>query len=233
MLVAYPYFQNRSSGPTEMKKPSAKHYSSEEWVDFVMHQTPQSQRPDMQRHLDAGCTPCTQLVNLWARVGQFAARESALQPPDSAVHHVRAAFSSMAKAQKAGRELLIPRLSFDSLWQPALAGIRSGSSGPRKLLYTSKDMTIEIHIEAESKSDRMNLTGQISIGSQQGQSMTPLAVVISSEEGRLASTVTNGFGEFHLSYVPEADLQISFELAGGLVVVIPLSDRAERGYGRI
>jgi hypothetical protein len=216
-----------------MKKPSTKHYSSEEWVDFVMHHTPQSQQANMQRHLDSGCKPCAELLSLWTRVGQFAARESALQPPSSAVHHVRAAFSSMANAQKAGREPLIPRLSFDSLWQPAMAGIRSSSTGPRKLLYTSKDITIEMHIESESKSDRMNLTGQISLGSQQGQSMDPVPVVISSEEGKLASATTNGFGEFHLSCVPEADLQISFELAGGLIVVIPLSDPAERGYRRV
>lgn len=216
-----------------MKNRSAKHYSSEEWVDFAMEQTPQSQRSEMQRHLDSGCKPCAQILNLWTRIGEIAAREHALQPPDSAVHHVRRAFASLAKAQKAERKPLIPRLSFDSLWQPALAGVRSGSSGPRKLLYKSKDITIEMHIESENKSDRINLTGQILIGSLEGQSMPPIPVAISSEEGKLGSTTTNNFGEFHLSYVPESDLQISFELVGGLIVVIPLSGQLERGYRRI
>jgi hypothetical protein len=216
-----------------MKKSSAKHYSSEEWVDFAMQQTPQSQRAEMQCHLDSGCKPCALLLNLWTRVGEIAGREGQLQPPDSAVHHVRAAFASLAKAQKAERKPRIPRLAFDSFWQPALAGIRSGSAGPRKLLYKSKDITIEMHIESESKSDRMNLTGQILIGSLQGQSMPTIPVAISSEEGKLASTTTNGFGEFHLSYEPAEDLQICFELAGGLIVVIPLDDPVKRSFHRI
>jgi hypothetical protein len=216
-----------------MTKRSPKHYSSEEWVDFAMNQTPQTQKAEMQHHLDAGCKPCAQLLTLWTRVGHVADRDRSLQPPDSAVRHVRAAFSSMARAHEAEQKPLIPRLSFDSLWQPALAGIRSTSSGPRKLLYKSKDISIEMHIEAENKSERVNLTGQISIGSQQGQSMPPIPVVISSEEGKLASSTTNGFGEFHVSYLPGADLQISFELTGGLIVVSPLSDPLERNYRRI
>jgi hypothetical protein len=213
-----------------MTKRDSKHYSSEEWVDFAMQRTPQTHREEMQRHLDAGCTECAHLLSLWTRVGEVAGREGTLQPPDSAVHHVRAAFASMVKAQRAERAPLIPRLSFDSLWQPALAGIRSSSGGPRKLLYRAKGITIEMHIESESKSERMNLTGQISFGSLQEQSAPPIPVELSGMEGKLASTETNSFGEFHLSYLPEVDLQITFVLAGGLAILIPLNDPVERSY---
>jgi hypothetical protein len=216
-----------------MKKRNAKHYSSEEWVDFAMEQTPQSQRAEMQQHLDTGCKPCAELRSLWTRVGRIAERERSLQPPASAVYHVRAAFASLMKARQAERAPLIPRLVFDSLWQPALAGIRSGATSPQKLLYKARDISIEMHIEPENKSERMSLTGQICIATFQGQSMPPISVTISSEEGKLVSTETNGFGEFHLSYVLEAALQISFTLIGGVTLVIPLDSPAERTLHRI
>lgn len=213
-----------------MKKRNTRHYSPEEWVDFAMDQTPSSQKVEMQHHLEAGCQPCAQLLSLWTRVGQIAAREQSLHPPDSAVHHVRAAFASLSKAQNAEHTPLIPRLAFDSLWQPALAGIRSAYSGPRKLLYKTKDITIEMHVEAESKSERMTLTGQLTIGSLQGQALRPIPVVISGENGKVASTLTNTFGEFHLSYLPESNLQITFALAGGQTAVIPIDDRVKRAF---
>jgi len=210
-----------------MKKSNTKHYSAEEWVDFAMQQAPQRQRAEMQRHLDGGCRECSRLLGLWARVGAIAGRERSTEPPESAVRHVRAAFSQMARAQRDERMPLIPRLSFDSLWQPALVGIRSDSAGPRKLLYRAKDISIEMHIESENKSERVNLTGQIMVGSLVGQSVPPIPVVVSGEEGKVASTMTNSFGEFHLSYVPEEDLQVSFAMVSGDTVVIPLGDSTE------
>jgi hypothetical protein len=209
-----------------MRKRSVKHYSSEEWVDFAMDQTPQPLRAEMQRHLDSGCEECAQLLGLWTRVGQLAHNEQSLQPPDSAVRHVQAAFSQMAQAKLANRMPLIPRLAFDSLWQFAVAGTRSGWGSPRKLLYKARDISIEVHIEPENKSERVNLTGQISISSLQGQALPGIRVMISRGEGEIASTVTNGFGEFHLSYVPEENLQISFVMANGETAVIPLSGPA-------
>lgn len=229
--AAYSYSQSPVVPGRKMNNRISKHYSSEQWVDFVMNQTTQSQGAEMQGHLDSGCQSCSQLLGLWKRVSQFAARERSLEPPDSAVRHVQAAFANIARAQKAERMPLIPRLSFDSLWQAtAPAGIRSASAGPRKLLYKVKDITIEIHTESEGHSERSTLTGQISIGSLQGQTLPPIPVVISGKSGKLASTETTGFGEFHLSYLAEADSQITLVLPDRSKIVIPLDDQGGRAF---
>jgi hypothetical protein len=194
-----------------------------------MEQAPQVQRAEMQVHLDSGCQQCAQFVSLWTRVSQIAGRERSLVPPNSAVQHVRAAFSRIAAARQTERTPVIPRIAFDSLWQPALAGIRSGSGGARKLLYKARGITIEMHLENESKSERVNLTGQISIASLRGDTMPSFVVVVSGEEGILAKTVSNGFGEFHVSFVLEEDLQVSLEMTGGAIVVIPLGKSESPG----
>jgi len=211
-----------------MKRRTSKHYSAEEWVDFVMEQAPQTQKAEMQRHLDSGCRKCSELVGLWSRVGEVAKREGSLEPPSSAVQHVREAFSMLVESQREKRKTLIPRLVFDSLWQPALAGVRSTTTSPRQMIYKSKNINIEMHIESESKSERVNLTGQLSLGSMQGQSMPAIPVVVSGKKGQVAATSTNSFGEFHLSYVPEAGLQISFGIVGGEEVVIPIGGAGVR-----
>lgn len=211
-----------------MKKRSTKHYSPEEWVDFAMQLTAQTQKAEMQQHLDVGCKKCAQLRTLWTRIGEIAAREHSLMPPDSAVQHIRSAFASLVMVPREKRAPLLPRLTFDSLWQPAIAGIRSSAFGMRKLVYKARDISVEMHIEAESRSERVNLTGQISFGSLQGQAVPSLPVMVSGPQGKISSTATNSFGEFHLSYVPDGELLLLFELESGDTVAIPLGDSMER-----
>jgi hypothetical protein len=203
----------------------SKHYSSEEWVDFVMHQAQQSQMSAMKRHLDAGCKRCSDMANVWSRVAQVASRELSPEPPASAVQHVRQAFSVSAES----RQAVIPRLAFDSLWQPVLAGIRSGSPGTsRHVIYAAGRLSIDMRLEPEPRSERINLAGQISIRSEHERSFPPIPVVVSSKTGSLATTTTNSFGEFHLAFVPEQGLQISFAMPDQDEVVIPLDSSGIR-----
>jgi hypothetical protein len=199
------------------------HYAAEDWVDFVMHQIQQDKALEMQMHLDAGCGKCSGIVDLWSRVSQVANRESS-EPPLSAVQHVRQAFAVQSKSKHA----LIPRLTFDSLWQPALAGVRSESDTSRRVLYAAGKMSIDMHLEPEPRSERINLAGQISMVSAQDQDFPPIPVVVFGKTGRLASTTTNGFGEFHLAFVPEPGLQISFAIFGKEEIAIPLESSAIR-----
>jgi hypothetical protein len=53
-------------------------------------------------------------------------------------------------------------------------------------------------------------------------------VVISGNKGKVASTSTNRFGEFQLTFVPEEGLQISFGVFGNEEVSIPLGGSGVR-----
>lgn len=211
-----------------MRVKAGKHYSAEEWVNFAMHRAQQNQAVAMKQHLDAGCKNCSREANLWSRVAQLAASGVSAEPPFSAVQHVRQAFSVLAKSRDAKRHTLIPRLTFDSLWNPALAGVRSVSDASRHVVYAAGQMSIDMRLEPEPKSERMNLAGQISMASVQENEFPPIAVVVSGKTGHLATTTTNRFGEFHLAFVPELGLQISFAIAGKEDILIPLESSATR-----
>jgi hypothetical protein len=175
----------------------------------------------MQRHLDTGCKDCGGLLALWTRVAQAAKREAGYQPPESAVRHVRSAFGMLAEPK--GKAFDIPRLVFDSLWAPALAGVRSATMAPRQVLYRAGDFAVEMRIEPEPGSERVNIAGQVSNASSQGdQGMAKVPVVVAGAKGLLAETSTNNFGEFHVAVVPEGRIRLLLDVPNGRKVSIPL-----------
>jgi hypothetical protein len=227
--MSLPLFTGGNGWFGYMSERTRKHYSTEEWVDFVMHQTTEAQSSAMQSHLAAGCQKCTNLASLWNRVGQVASRESSCEPPASAVEHVRQSFALLAGSRQGERKALVPRLAFDSLWQPAFPGVRSGLSSSRHVIYASGRIRIDMRLEPEPRSECVNLAGQISVPSLGTEEFPPTPVVVSGKSGNLAATTTNRFGEFHVSFVPEPGLRVSFDTVGKDQIMVPLDSTGIRG----
>src|SRR5262249_17739290 len=156
----------------------------------------------MQQHLNAGCKTCSKLSGLWDRVSRAAKREPSYEPPESALRHVRHAFVALTEPRKKRGVLEIPRLVFDSLWQPALAGVRSTAGTPRQVLYRTGEFAIEMRLEPEPVSERVNIAGQLSRADGEAGALVEVAVVVSGAKGKVAETVTNRFGEFQLTVIP-------------------------------
>jgi hypothetical protein len=209
-----------------------KHYETEEWIDFVNHQLSAESTKSMQRHLDSGCTPCRKLADTWQRVNQSASRERSYSPPESAVRHVRSAFSVMTQSQRAKRYFEVPRLVFDSLWQPLTAGVRSGHKAPRQVLYKAREIKIEMRLEPEPISERLSIAGQVSRMTKDGEGLADIPVVVSSGENKIAEALTNRFGEFHVAFVPQNGLRISFGVVPEKELSIPLDGEGVSIYYR-
>jgi hypothetical protein len=206
----------------------SEHFAPGDWVDYTMQQASPERMQAMKLHLDTGCEKCVNFERLWSRVAQVASRDSSHEPPASAVRHVRNAFSIMAAAQGAKRVPIIPRLTFDSLWQPAMAGVRSAHSNPRQVLYRAGQISIDMRIEPEPKSERVHISGQISNSARQGEGIAEIQVVVSGNRNVLTSEFTNLFGEFHAVFVPEAGLRVSFYLLSEKELSIPLEGTEPR-----
>ncbi len=203
---------------------SKTHFAAEEWVDFVNGQLSTERKQKMQRHLDAGCGSCAKVVELWQSVRQTAMREARYEAPESAVKHVRNAFV-MAQPLGRKRSFEIPRLVFDSLWQPAAVGVRSAHSAPRRLIYKARQITIEMQIEPEPHSERLNIAGQVSNAAQQGEGLAEIRVAVIGPKGKIAEASTNRFGEFQLGFVPETGARISFAVVGDNELTVPLEGK--------
>ena len=199
-----------------------KHFTAEQWIDFVNGRFSSEQTQMMQRHLGAGCGKCSKVLEVWTRVRQLANRESKFEVPESAVHHVRNAFALMTEPQKSKRRFEIPRLVFDSLWQPAPVGVRSAPSAPRQVLYSTGAIAIEMRLEPALNSELVNVTGQVSNAALKGEGLAGISVLVNSIKRKLAEARTNQFGEFQLSFVPETGLRIFFAVENGKNLSIPL-----------
>ena len=215
-----------------MSAKDKKHFASEDWADFVNGQVSSEQSQAMQSHLDTGCSRCSKNVDLWRNVSRAAQRESSYEPPQSVVRHVRSAFAMIAEPKRPKRVFEIPRLVFDSLWQLALVGVRSAASTPRQVLYRAGEIAIEMRMEPEVNSERVNVAGQVSNSALRGEGVAKVFVAISSGDKRIAETSTNQFGEFQLGFLPDDGLQISFGIAKGKDISIPLDGAAVRIFYR-
>jgi hypothetical protein len=213
-----------------MIKKDSRHYSTEELVDFVTLQATAEETARIRQHLDAGCKKCSITQSLWNHVLRTASRETRV-PPASAVQHVRQAFAIVAETRRAERAALIPRLVFDSAWQPAVAGVRSGADTPQRVLYRTRSISIEMHLEPVPRSERVNIAGQVTLA-EQAEMLPPIAVLLSGRKGKLASTSTNDFGEFNLAFVPEDGLRISFAMADSEELLVPLDGSGLRIFYR-
>ncbi len=138
------------------------HFTDAEWADFLNGQLAKEQKQKMQGHLDTSCKSCSKAFAVWQKVHAAAKRESQYEVPEWALRHVRNAFSAATKPRNTKRAFQIPRLVFDSFWQPALAGTRSTATAARQLRYRFGDTVVELQIEPEVNPERVSITGQIS-----------------------------------------------------------------------
>ena len=199
-----------------------KHFSTEEWADFVNQVLTAGQRNAMQKHLTTGCKRCMETVSVWQKVSKMAAAENSFQPPPDALRMAKAAFaaSGLAKTKKESQSLV--EVLFDSFLQPALAGTRSVVVGTRQMLYKTDPYQIDIQIEPKPGSNRIVVTGQLLDVNNPGVIGRDIQVTLSNNRGNSIIAATNQFGEFSAEIENSGDLELSVPGRLGQPIVISL-----------
>ena len=160
-----PFYLPLGSGTADAKgfpgERKMKHFSREEWIDFVNQVTPAEWRRAMEKHLASGCKSCKETVSLWQKVRKQASEEAAYKPPADVVRLAKAAFLGSRAAPESKPSRGVVQLLFDSFAQPALAGARSAAMGTRQMLYRADPYQIDIQVEVKPASNRLVVTGQL------------------------------------------------------------------------
>jgi hypothetical protein len=209
----------KTNGGTDMK-----HFSSEEWVDFVNEVTALDQKDAMQKHLATGCKRCTETVALWQSVSKTAAAEAGYQPPTDLVRAAKAAFVTSGLPSQRKQTSSAIELLFDSFMQPAFEGARSVVIGTRQMLYRAHPYQIDLQIEPKPESNVLVVIGQVLDISQSDIVHQNSHVALSDRRGVIVHTSTNQFGEFRAEIENTGDLELSFQGLGEDPVVITLTD---------
>jgi hypothetical protein len=187
-----------------------KHFREDEWVDFVNQVAPESNRLEMQKHLESDCKRCMAAVALWREVRKTAASEGHYQPSDQDVRNAKAAFAA-TRNRTPKRAAALVEVLFDTFSQPALAGARSAAGpGSRQLLYKAGPYHVNVQIEAKPEKNHLMIIGQLMDPEGMNFAGADIRVKLSNLRGSVTYTTTNEFGEFNCDIEDSGDLEISF-----------------------
>jgi hypothetical protein len=192
------------------------HYSEAHWADFVRDAAVPDLKRMMQQHLDTRCNACQSAKQLWQSVLGIGRKERDFAPsPDS----VRIAESLLAGLAMTPNKPF--RLLFDSLLQPATAGIR-GTAVTRQFLFETDDLYIDLRLEKKSPASTF-LVGQVLKRDVRPSIVESFSVQVMDGKTPVSRTVTNRFGEFQLEFRPANSLCISIgRKQGNAEVILPL-----------
>jgi hypothetical protein len=207
-----------------------KHFSSEEWIDFVNQATSHRKQELMRKHLGS-CKACTKKRELWQKVRETAAPERNFQPPEGTVRFVKSAFASAGMSQQQKKTGSFVEVLFDSFMQPALQGARSTSMATRQVLYRAGTYQLDLQIEAKPDGSLLMVTGQLMDVSTPEMVSRGVRVALSDGSENIAYTVTNEFGEFRAEIANSGGLEIFVPGGGGEPITISLRHALEVAPG--
>lgn len=199
-----------------------KHFTTEEWIDYVNLVSSSRQQEAMKKHLSTGCKRCTETVALWQKVHNAATLEATYQPPAADVRIAKAAFATAPQAGHRKEKSSFIEVLFDSFLQPMVAGARSSGLGTRQMLYRADPYQIDIQIEAKPEGNRLMVTGQLLDVSSPGVVGRDVKITLSNHRGNVIHAMTNQFGEFRGEIENTGDLELSFPGQGEKSIVISL-----------
>jgi hypothetical protein len=201
-----------------------KHFSTEQWIDFVNEVMSTEACQSMERHLKEGCKTCSQTLSLWRHVRSLAVAETRYQPPLEAVQRAQSAFALSNLALKRKRGFRLAEMLFDSLLQPAFEGARSSGKSVRQVLYRADPYQIDLQIETGAHGNTIVVTGQVADTREPGLAGRSVSLAISNLRGPVEQTTTNEFGEFRKEIPATGDLELLFPGLGEKPVIISLRD---------
>jgi hypothetical protein len=199
-----------------------KHFTTEEWIDFVNQVAQTTRKQEMEKHVEA-CELCAKTVSRWQRI-RWAAAGAIYQPPEDAVRLAKAAFSTSQWARRREAAPGMVELLFDSYLQPALEGVRSGAAGTRRMLYRADPFRVDLQVEAQADGKNVIVTGQLLDLRHPEIVGRDVRFMLSNLHGRVVQATTNEFGEFREEIEHSGDLELVFSGASNTPLMISLQD---------
>jgi len=197
-----------------------EHFSEQVWADYVrgIHQPKEAR--ELEMHLAIGCPDCTRLLGMYQQVYSIATNEPGLTPPDTAVRMAKVVFATSRPPHSS--LWTMAKVVFDSVSQPLTAGVRSGASGCRHLVFETETVIVDLVLDVRPQSEVISLVGQVV--DKHGAKIAPrrVGVILWTDNGQpLAEASANEFGEFQMEFAVQDRLRLSVEIVGQQPIRIP------------
>ena len=147
-----------------------------------------------------------------------------LEPPASSLQAVKAGFRLRKVITFPSGKLDLATLQFDSTRQPMVAGVRSGHTSARQLLYKSGTVCIDMRMQPTPGSESFVLVGQLLDSMNPGHGISGIPVSLLSRGDTVSSKETNQNGEFDFGLKPGTDAQLVFGIGESRTIVVAVPD---------
>ena len=200
-----------------------EHFSEQAWADFVRGISRPETIANIQSHLTSGCSDCAATFDIWKRVHTIITNEKSYAPAEGLVRMVKQEFAARHSVEPP--QSVVASLVFDTLAQPLLAGVRSGTVTARQLVYEAEGVTVDLRLDSQPQSNKICAVGQVLDKRIPGVSSSDASVMLWTEKGLpLLETKANEFGEFHLEFEAQDHLRLSIRMVGRMPIRIPLAN---------
>jgi anti-sigma factor RsiW len=183
-------------------------------ADFVRGLLPPDAKAALARHLTT-CRTCAGTVEWLRAVTTIAAADGEYEPPPHVLRRARAVFALERPKIIRALPRLVGKLMFDSLTQPAMAGVRGPAAASRQAVFEAGDYAVDIMVDQATGSDRTMLVGQVMSRVAPVAPITAAPVLLTAGETVVARTVCDRFGEFLLEYQTQPRLQLHVVVDAG------------------
>jgi len=203
-----------------------KHFSDEDWLDFVRDAMPSARRAVVEEHLRSECPECLRLRRFWENVRDVALRQPGSEVPPEMIHAEEALFKNWRRRFVLAAQAKPARPIYDSLLVPLPAGVRATGQPSRQIVHRWYQWTVDLRIETEP-GDRLSLVGQVLRPGWRPRMESQTGVLLMSREHVLQETGMNQFGEFEFEIQRAPDLRIRIELPKqhAITVALPPADQ--------
>jgi hypothetical protein len=194
---------------------SGMHFNMYVALDFTEGRLEKDQEAYWQRHMDA-CEECAKDILAWRQLAIDLKRShlKSASPPD--LHNVMAIFPAHQEEGNHPLRSLFAGIVFDSLLQPAMAGVR-GASPEEERQIVMRAEEFDIHIKVWGDRDHRQMLGQLLPRDRPDFVRSARFHLLLNGE-RVESTTTDETGEFHFKQVPEGDLSLQIDLPNLTVI---------------
>jgi hypothetical protein len=204
-----------------------EHFSTQEWLDFIRGSGSPEKAADIKEHLDGECPECIRSQQIWGSVMKQTRQSRRTEPPQAALRAVKAGFGLRKVVPFPSGKLDLAMLQFDSERQPLAAGMRSGQSSARQLLYRSGNVCIDMRMQPTPGTESVLLIGQLLDSMDPGRGLGGIAVSLLSKGGTMLSKKTNDAGEFDFGLETSRDIQLVFGIGDKRTIVVAVPERAD------
>lgn len=200
-----------------------EHFSQQIFADMVRGISA-PEHTELRSHLASQCPQCVETFKMWNRLNAIAGRENQYNVPADSVRMAKLEFT----VRRTQENEVPANLVFDSISQPALAGVRSsGAAAARQMVYEAGGMMVDLRFDQQPGAKCISLIGQVLDRQGPRRSLAHAPVMLWTEKGLvITETKTNAFGEFHMEFEAQSRMRLSIQAFGGNVIRIPLSNLA-------